>query len=127
MSEMLPVWYTTQWRNTTIHKYQQRGFLLRPFVMPPHEVMGEKLVFRLLDKMSAERDVGRGETVKENNPTMSKVELDTKKTRVGFLVDEDDLVPLVSLRSTGSCAGPAPRRSPPSGCARGGPRAARPA
>lgn len=91
MSEMLPVWYTTQWRNTTIHKYQQRGFLLRPFVMPPHEVMGEKLVFRLLDKMSAERDVGRGETVKENNPTMSKVELDTKKTRVGFLVDEDDL------------------------------------
>ena len=22
MSEMLPVWYVTQWRNTTIHKYQ---------------------------------------------------------------------------------------------------------
>lgn len=91
MTVQLPTWYVTQWRQTTIHKYQRQGFRLRETVMPPHDVKGEKLIFRLMDRMQAERDVGRGEKVKENSPALSKVELSTKKTRLAFFVDEDDL------------------------------------
>ncbi len=91
MSLELPTWYVTQWRDSTIHLYQRMGFTLRETVMPPHEVRGEKLIFRLIGRGAAEKDVGRGEIVKENNPALTKIELTTKKTRFGFFVDEDDL------------------------------------
>lgn len=91
MSQTAPNHYVEQWKTTTLHVYQSKGFKLRNTTMPPDKITGEKMHFPLFGVGTAEEDVKRGDIAKPINANDTIVTVDTKKSRAFEEVYEDDL------------------------------------
>lgn len=91
MSTTAPNHYVEQWKTTTLHVYQSKGFKLRNTTMPPDKITGEKMHFPVFGVGDAEEDVKRGDVAKPINANDTIVTVDTKKSRAFEEVYEDDL------------------------------------
>lgn len=91
MSQAAPNHYVQEYNTRALHVYQSGGFALRNTTTPPEKITSEKMHFMVFGAIDAEEDVKRGDEAKPISGNDTKVEVDTKKSRVFVEVHEDDL------------------------------------
>jgi hypothetical protein len=85
-----PDWYTVEYQNQVILKYQARGGLLRGFTTPPVRIEGETMYFPLMGELAAYQ-VTRNDQSNPDNATMEFVPVTWNHYEVQYAVNQVDL------------------------------------